>query len=156
MKLAAQIIDQEGDYILALKGNQGMLSKEVEETFVLAQADHFAQIQHAFAETREKGHGRLEIRRHWIIDDPEHIAYLNKKGVWKGLKGIGMVQSERHIGRTVTKETRYSLLSFEKKFSSLRRRYAVIGASKIVCIGCSMWPFEKMILGFVSDMRITM
>lgn len=115
VKIAAQIIDQEGDYVLALKGNQGTLSKEVQETFDLAQADQFAHVQHAFYETVEKGHGRLEIRRHWIIDDPEHITYLNKKGAWKGLKGIGMVQSERHIGQNVTKETRYYILSFAKK-----------------------------------------
>jgi predicted transposase YbfD/YdcC len=114
VKIAAQIIDQEGDYALALKGNQGTLSKEVRETFDLAQAEQFAHVQHAFYETVEKGHGRLEIRRHWLIDDPEQIAYLNKKGAWKGLKGIGMVQSERHIGQDITTETRYYLLSFEK------------------------------------------
>ena len=82
----------------ALKGNQGTLAKEVQETFTLAQTDQFAQIQHQFYQTVNKGHGRLEIRKHWIIDDPEYIAYLNPKGVWKGLRSIGMVQSERRIG----------------------------------------------------------
>ncbi|GAC1621446.1 MAG: ISAs1-like element ISEc5 family transposase [Ktedonobacteraceae bacterium] len=129
VKIAAQIIDQEGDYVLALKGNHSTLSKEVEETFDLAQADQFAHVQHAFSESVDKGHGRLEIRRHWIIDDPEHIAYLNKKGAWKGLKSIGMVQSERHIGQDVTKETRYYLLSFEKKVqtfaSSVRSHWGI-------------------------------
>jgi len=67
-------------YVLALKGNQGTLAKEVQETFTLAQADHFTQIQHQFYQTLDKGHGRLEIRKNWIIDDSEHVAYLNPKG----------------------------------------------------------------------------
>lgn len=78
-EIAKQIVDDDGDYVLALKGNQGTLAKEVQETFMLAQADHFAQIQHQFYQTVNKGHGRLEIRKHWIIDDPEYIAYLNPK-----------------------------------------------------------------------------
>lgn len=113
--IAKHIVDDDGDYVLALKGNQGTLAKEVRETFMLAQAGHFAQIQHQFHQTVNKGHGRLEIRKHWIIDDPEYIAYLNPKGKWKGLRSIGMVQSERRIGEQVTQETRYYLLSFTRK-----------------------------------------
>lgn len=114
-EIAKHIVDDDGDYVLALKGNQGTLAKEVRETFMLAQAGHFAQIQHQFHQTVNKGHGRLEIRKHWIIDDPEYIAYLNPKGKWKGLRSIGMVQSERRIGEQVTQETRYYLLSFTRK-----------------------------------------
>jgi predicted transposase YbfD/YdcC len=35
--IAAQIIEQKGDYVLALKENQGNLYENVEETFRLAQ-----------------------------------------------------------------------------------------------------------------------
>jgi predicted transposase YbfD/YdcC len=114
-KIAEQIIDEKGDYVLALKGNQGTLSKDVQDTFALAQANQFAQVQHQFHQTVEKGHGRLEIRKHWIIDDPEIIAYLNEKDAWKGLQAIGMVESERRIDQKVTKETRYYIMSFERK-----------------------------------------
>jgi predicted transposase YbfD/YdcC len=120
-EIAKHIVDDNGDYVLALKGNQGTLAKEVQETFALAQADQFAQIQHQFYQTVNKGHGRLEIRKHWIIDDPEYIAYLNPKRVWKGLRSIGMVQSERRIGEHVTRETRYYLLSFARKVEIFAR-----------------------------------
>jgi predicted transposase YbfD/YdcC len=113
-EIIKQIVDDEGDYVLALKGNQGTLAKEVKETFALAQAEQFAHIQHQFHPTVGKDHGRLEIRKHWVIDDPEYITYLNPKGIWKGLRGIGMVESERRIGETVTKETRYYIMSFER------------------------------------------
>jgi predicted transposase YbfD/YdcC len=114
-EIAKHIVEGEGDYVLALKGNQGTLAKEVQETFLLAQAEQFDHIQHQFYQTVNKGHGRLEIRKHWIIDDPEYIAYLNPKGTWKGLRSIGMLQSERRIGEHVTQETRYYLLSFARQ-----------------------------------------
>jgi len=59
--------------------------------------------------------------KHWIIDDPEYIAYFNPKGKWKGLRSIGMVQSERRIGQQVTQETRYYLLSFARKVQTFAR-----------------------------------
>jgi predicted transposase YbfD/YdcC len=112
--IAAQIIDQKGDYALALKDNHGILYEEVQDTFALAQKEQFAQIQHQFHETIEKGHGRLEIRKHWIIDDPEQVNYLDEAGKWKGFRAIGMVVSERRLGQEVSMETRYYLLSFAR------------------------------------------
>lgn len=111
-EIAAQIIDQEGDYALALKKNQGTLYHEVKETFVLVQAEQFAHVQHQFHQTVNKGHGRLEIRRSWTISDAEYLAYVDPKQRWKGLRSMGMVQAERHLGETITQETRYYLLSF--------------------------------------------
>ena len=112
--IATQIVDDDGDYALALKGNQGTLSKEVQETFALAQAEHFRDVRHQFYQSVEKGHGRLEVRKHWVIDEPDYIAYLNPKGAWKGLRSIGMVQSERTIGEKTTTETRYYIMSFAR------------------------------------------
>lgn len=114
-EIAQHIVDDDGDYVLALKNNHGTLRKAVEQTFATALADELPQTQPHYSETMEKGHGRIEIRRYWMIDDEEIIAHLNPKGVWKGLRGIGMVQSERTIGEKVTKETRYYIMSFSKK-----------------------------------------
>jgi predicted transposase YbfD/YdcC len=118
VKIAERIIDGDGDYVLALKGNQGMLRKQVEQAFAQALTDPSEETQLQFCETVEKGHGRLEIRRHWMIDQQDLIAHLNPKGRWKGLRSIGMVQSERTIGQKVTKETRYYIISFEKKIQT--------------------------------------
>jgi predicted transposase YbfD/YdcC len=110
--IAAQIIEQKGDYVLALKENQGNLYENVADTFRLAQREQFRDVASQFEQRVEKGHGRLEIRKHWIIDDLEHLSYLDEEGKWKGLQAIGMVQSERHIGQQVERKTRYYLLSF--------------------------------------------
>jgi predicted transposase YbfD/YdcC len=112
LEVAAQIIDQEGDYALALKKKQGTLYQEVKETFALAQAEEFAHVQHQFHQTVKKGHGRLEIRVYWTISDPEYLVDLDPKRRWKGFQGRGMVQAERRMGQVTTQETRHYLLSF--------------------------------------------
>jgi predicted transposase YbfD/YdcC len=58
--IAAQIIQQKGDYVLALKGNQGQLHEAVVDYFDTAQAD----MQHK--ETLDCGHGRIETRTHYL------------------------------------------------------------------------------------------
>ncbi len=114
-EITQQIVDDHGDFVLALKKNHRTLRRGVEQAFASALAGSLPQIQVYCYETVEKGHGRLEIRQHWMIDDPAIIAHLDPKGAWKGLRSIGMVQSERKFGQKVTKETRYYLISFEKK-----------------------------------------
>jgi predicted transposase YbfD/YdcC len=127
--IAAQIIDQKADYALALKENQGNLYEDVKDTFTLARKDNFRSVEHQFHETIEKDHGRLEIRKHWIIDDLEQLSYLDHESKWKGLRAIGMVVAERRIGFEVSTETRYYLLSFERDVtrfaSSVRSHWGI-------------------------------
>src|SRR5918998_6521909 len=100
------IVAQDADYVLSLKGNQGTLHREVQELFAHAHATQFQEVAHDFQEPVHKGHGRLEVRRHWTIADPEYVQYLNTKEKWAKLTSIGMVEAERHVGDTVTRETR--------------------------------------------------
>jgi predicted transposase YbfD/YdcC len=111
-KIAEQIIDQQGDYALALKDNQGNLYDEVKATFALAEKDAWADLQGESERSVEKGHGRLEIREYWTITDPAILDYLDPDKRWKGLRGIGMVRAERRIDQEISQETRYFLLSF--------------------------------------------
>lgn len=111
-KIAEQIIEQEGDYALALKDNHANLYDEVKATFALAEKGGFADHHWKSDRQVEKGHGRLEIREHWTLSDPEILAYLDPERKWKGLRGIGVVRAERRMEQKTTKETRYFLLSF--------------------------------------------
>ncbi len=52
-KIAEQIIEQEGEYALALKENQGNLYEEVKATFALAEKEAFASVQVSRAHRRE-------------------------------------------------------------------------------------------------------
>jgi len=113
-QIASQIIEQGGEYALALKENQGTMYEGVSETFTMALKEHFAHIQHGYHRTVDKGHGRLEIREYWTISQAEILTFLDPQNRWEELQGIGMVRSERRIGQERTQETRYYLLSFSE------------------------------------------
>jgi len=127
--IAAQISEQKGDYALALKDNQGNLYEEVKDTFALARKETFGGTPYHFFETSEKNHGRLEIRKHWLIDDESCLKYLNPEGKWKGLQAIGMGESERRIGMNIPNETRYYILSCARDVhrfaSSIRSHWGI-------------------------------
>lgn len=109
--IAQQIVEQGGAYVLALKGNQGTLAAEVAETFTAATRDGWAGVAHDTSRTVDKGHGRLEIRQHWVLTDPPTLAWLQEQHDWPGLAAVGMVVAERRVSGQCSRETRYYLLS---------------------------------------------
>ncbi len=100
--LAEQVVDQGGDYVLALKGNQGTLLDDV-QLFLDDPATPLATA----AET-EGGHGRIEQRRADLSGD---IGWLQERHAWPGLKAIGKVTALREVNGETTIKTRYYLLS---------------------------------------------
>lgn len=110
-EIAKQIIESGGDYVLSLKGNQGELHQDVEQLFTWTRQIEFKDIPHEFYESVNGGHGRIEIRRHWLLDGVEHL--LNSER-WLGLKRVGLVESERRLlGEPPTIEQRYYLVSLD-------------------------------------------
>ena len=105
--IAELIVEQEADYVLAVKGNQGTLHQDVQSLFAYAQEIGFKDVAHDLHQTVNKGHGRIEIRRHWTISEPEFLQFLDPKGEWAGLQCIGMVQAERRLGQDTSRETRF-------------------------------------------------
>ena len=109
--IAQQIVEQGADYILSLKGNQGDLHQDVEQLFDWAIKTQFKDIPHEYHQTLNKGHGRLEIRRHDLLGSVESLLNAER---WRGLKRIGIIESERRIdGKSTTRERRYYLLSLD-------------------------------------------
>lgn len=100
-EIAKHIQDKKADYVMALKGNQGLLHEEV-KTFW--EDPKLSESEYQSHETVDKGHGRFEIRRYKISDQ---IGWLEPKQEWKGLRTIGVVESERTIGEQKTVERRY-------------------------------------------------
>jgi predicted transposase YbfD/YdcC len=107
-EIAKVITDRKADYVLALKENHPTLSGDVTRFFDEAKATAFADIAHAYHETVDGDHGRIETRRYWITSD---IEWLGAKASWAKLHSIGMVESCREVGETVQVETRYFLTS---------------------------------------------
>ncbi len=85
----------------------------MEDLFSCGQRAGFEDMEHDFCQTLGKGHGRIETRRCWTIDDPEQLSYLDTGRKWPGLKSIGMVTAERRVGDRVSVESRYYISSLE-------------------------------------------
>lgn len=125
-EIARQIVNQEADYVLALKGNQGALRKDVQLFFEDALERQFKGINHDSYETTDGDHGRVEVRRYVTVSD---LDWLEERSKWKNLNLIGMVLSERHIGDKITQETRYfisSLPNDAKRFAKAVRDHWTI------------------------------
>jgi predicted transposase YbfD/YdcC len=121
-KIAEQIINQGGDYVLALKGNQETLAAEVEEAFIDADARGYAGVESEFLETVERGHGRLETRRYRTLGDCSGVP---RSALWAAMNMIGMVESRREVAGKVSIETRYFIGSIGT--SATRFTHAVRG-----------------------------
>lgn len=109
--IAAAIVDQRADYVLALKTNQPTLHEAVTDLCADVRTANHAHVPIDHHATMEKGHGRIERRQCWAIEDPTVIAYLDPTGAWPGLRTVAMVETEWTIGTTVTREARYYLSS---------------------------------------------
>jgi predicted transposase YbfD/YdcC len=101
--IAQQIVDQGGDYALALKGNQGTLHKDV----MLFLDDPASKTIRA-KPLVDADHGRIETRTASVSTD---IAWLTEDHKWPGLAAIGKVERIREIAGKTTLETAYYLLS---------------------------------------------
>jgi len=101
--IAAQIVDQGGDYALALKQNQGTLHNDA----ILFLNDPASNVTTA-APTVDADHGRIETRTATVSTD---ISWLQETHQWPGLAAIGKVHRIRETASKTTTETAYFLLS---------------------------------------------
>ena len=101
--IAQQIVDQGGDYALALKGNQGTLHDDVK--LFLDDPSCQATMTKPLVEA---DHGRIETRTATVSTD---IEWLQKDHQWPGLAAVGKVVRIREAPDRTTTETAYYLLS---------------------------------------------
>lgn len=106
--IAAKIIEKKADYILALKGNQGTLCKDVEVFAEEQKALKFKDTTISSHETVDADHGRIETRNYTVIHD---VGWLQERHKWPGLKGVVIVESQREIDGKISNETRFYITS---------------------------------------------
>jgi predicted transposase YbfD/YdcC len=115
-KIAEKIVENGGDYILALKGNQKGLREEVESIFRVQKPD-------STDEVTEKGHGRIETRK---CEQINNLEFLDKKERWKNLFSIIKISTERTVNAKTSYETRYYISSLNapaNKFNNYIRQH---------------------------------
>jgi predicted transposase YbfD/YdcC len=132
--IAEQIVRQEADFVLALKGNQETLHNAVID-YIEHQVNHdFADAdvrQHA---TTETAHGREEKRFYFHMPVPSDLPNLNQ---WKSVKSIGLVISACVRDGRETIEKRYYISSLPvgvKRFAHAVRGHWAIENSCHWCL----------------------
>ena len=122
-KIAAEIIDGGGDFVLALKGNQDKLHQAVIDYVDEQVATNFANVVIRSHRTNDHGHGRDETRTYVQMPAPKTLPGYSR---WKGLKTIGLVILTCIRNGKETTECRYYISSLElgvKKFAHAIRSH---------------------------------
>lgn len=104
------IVGQKGDYVGALKGNQGTLSSDVETLFTPELKAKIKSEGKDYYETSEKSHGQIEVRRFYMYKAKQRF---NGKLSWKNLRNF--ICYEKYTCNIITgkeaTETRYYITS---------------------------------------------
>ena len=127
--ICTQIVDQGGDYVISLKGNQGTLHDDVR--LFLEDPTRPAEVSHT---TVDADHGRIETRTGEVSTD---IGWLQQQHAWPNLAAIGKMVRTRQIQAKTTTETSYDcqLRRCPRRGSPNWREPN--GASRTGCIGFS-------------------
>lgn len=126
--IAAKVIEQGGDYVLALKGNQGTLFDDVR--LYLDDPAHAAGLEESKPEV-DADHGRIETRQAFVCTKVDWLG----DHAWPGLAAVGKITRSREIKSVISQETAYYLLSMPlsaARFGEVVR----IGGSRTASTGC--------------------
>ena len=119
--IVKQILDQQGDYLLSLKGNHKKTYRAVTSYFH-NQIEHNLSLRDddTFFDAFDTSHGRRVRRRIWRLDDLSGIPELDK---WDGLNSIVAVETIRtaHRHAKVTSDYRFYLSSLARSAADFAR-----------------------------------
>jgi predicted transposase YbfD/YdcC len=125
-EIAAQIREQKGHYVLALKGNQSGLQEEMQQFFEDALDSDFDGVQHDTYQTTETAHGRTDERTYHVLEIPRDHP---QRAVWRDLRTLAAVTSRRICQGKETWETRLYVSSHLPKAkplaNAIRRHWSI-------------------------------
>ncbi len=128
-EVAQGILDRGADYVLAVKENQGRLHDDVRDLFEGAEEFDFEGVPHDYATTLNKGHGRVERRKCWVISDPLSLEYLRTGQSWPNLRSVVKVTGHRDTDKGTTEQPRYYISSLDgpaqRLLETVRRHWGI-------------------------------
>nr|BAA33625.1 IS1358 [Vibrio cholerae] len=143
-KIAQKILDKEADYLLAVKGNQGMLEQAFDDYFRMDMLQDFDGSSYS---TQEKSPGRIETRVALVNRDLSVLGDIEHE--WPGFKSMGIVASIRQESAVATEQDvsiRYYICSKLEAQTFLKATRSSLG----------FWSscFVPLILHFVRTIRV--
>ena len=122
-EIAKKIVEQDGDYVLALKKNQGHLYEDVEFLFDdIAQnpaTNSYRDCNIDTTETVEKDHGRIETRCAMTLSGADCISSLRNAPGFADLKTVVKVTASRDINSQISVASRYYISSLDSDADQL-------------------------------------
>jgi len=113
-EIAQRITDQQGDYVLAVKENQGHLYEDIEHLCQLYLRDEYPlQYFTSYDKTVDKDHGRIEIRECWTLPASFYQPSIRNLGDWARVKTVLMIRRERRLPKKTEVHTRYYIASLD-------------------------------------------
>ncbi|WP_417909550.1 ISAs1 family transposase [Candidatus Electronema sp. PJ] len=110
-KIVKKIIEQGGDYAIAVKGNQPGLFQAVDKLFSSADVGRLNSSEFDFHSSEAAGHGRHEVRWCFMTDN---LGGIPMRSEWEGLRSAGAVISDVTVNGQTTTSCRYYISSLEK------------------------------------------
>lgn len=114
--IAQSIRDREANYLLAVKDNQPKLAESITTFFEIGQKEGWSNCGYSFAESIEKDHGRIEVRRCWAFDQ---LHCLAKPEQWPDLAMFGVIEAERTMNGKTSLERRLHIGSIPAHAATL-------------------------------------
>jgi predicted transposase YbfD/YdcC len=108
--IAAQIRDQGGDYVLAVKENQPHLLEDIQQTLTEHLDQRAAPDDSQCYETVDHGHGRQEVRTYTLVTD---LELIRDRELWQDLYAVCLAVSERTVAGETSVEARYYMGSLK-------------------------------------------
>lgn len=124
--IAKQICGQGADYVLALKGNAGLIHDEVLNYFGQAEQVNYEGVECTTYEEQDIGHGRTVSR---VVRCVQGLEWLPQADQWEKLTGLIEVVSKRTEKGKTSIERRYYITSLnmtsEKLARIIRRHWGI-------------------------------
>jgi predicted transposase YbfD/YdcC len=124
--VAEQIVAGGGDYVLTVKDNQQRLRQDIQATIEQALDGRLPPASVSQHESRDRGHGREELRSYIVVSCLENIR---DRALWSKLHVVGMCYHERTAKGKTSTETRYFIgsrpMSARRYGQTLRNHWSI-------------------------------
>jgi predicted transposase YbfD/YdcC len=126
--IAKKIIDARGDFVLALKGNQGNMHKQIIKWIDEQFDNDWEGVVREEMETCDNTHGRQDTHSYIQFMVPDD---LNGRENWAGLKTIGLAMRNSTVNGKESVDVRYYLCSLP------------LAVSRFACVVRGHWAIEN-------------
>ncbi len=133
-QIAGQIVENGGNYVLAVKENQPALYAALKRNLDEMILEKFTGVRHDFVQTVDGDHGRIETRRLWVTDQLDDWLDESQRSRWSGLRSVAVVEAVREMPPKAT--------------ASIQRRYFIsslddMDASRMAACIRGHWSVEN-------------